>query len=100
MCLRHLTGPVSLTLRLPAARPPAVPADQLHARLQSTLAPAYTLARELGGGGMSRVFLATETRLGRDVVVKVLDPDVASRLSAERFAREVQLAARLQHPHV
>jgi eukaryotic-like serine/threonine-protein kinase len=56
--------------------------------------------RELGGGGMSRVFLAEETRLGRRVVIKVLSPDLGATLSAERFEREIRLAARLQHPHI
>jgi eukaryotic-like serine/threonine-protein kinase len=72
----------------------------LSERLQSTLGGAYVLERELGGGGMSRVFVATETALGRRVVVKVLPPELAAGLSSERFAREIQLAARLQHPHV
>jgi eukaryotic-like serine/threonine-protein kinase len=49
---------------------------------------------------MSRVFLAEETRLGRRVVIKVLSPDLGASLSAERFEREVKLAARLQHPHI
>jgi serine/threonine-protein kinase len=47
---------------------------------------------------MSRVFLAEETRLGRKVVVKVLPPEMAAGVSIERFEREIQLAARLQHP--
>ena len=72
----------------------------LRDRLQSTLGDAYTVERELGGGGMSRVFLARETALGRNVVVKVLSGDVAAGLSAERFAREVRLAASLQHPNI
>jgi hypothetical protein len=75
-------------------------ADLLRDRLQSSLGAAYTLERELGGGGMSRVFVARETALGRDVVVKVLAPDLAEGLSAERFAREVRLAAQLQEPHI
>src|SRR5688572_12887543 len=70
----------------------------LRDRLQSTLGNAYTVERELGGGGMSRVFLAHETALGRNVVVKVLSESVIADLSAERFAREVRLAASLQHP--
>lgn len=49
---------------------------------------------------MSRVFVAHEAALQRAVVVKVLPPDLASELSAERFRREIQLAARLQHPHI
>ena len=49
---------------------------------------------------MSRVFLAEETALGRKVVVKVLPPDLAATVNVERFRREIQLAARLQHPHI
>ena len=68
--------------------------------LQNTLGSDYEFERELGGGGMSRVFLATERGLGRRVVVKVLPPDMSAAVSAERFRREVNLAARLQHPHI
>ncbi|HET8624125.1 MAG TPA: serine/threonine-protein kinase [Gemmatimonadales bacterium] len=64
------------------------------------MGPAYAIERELGGGGMSRVFLATEAALGRQVVVKVLPPELAAGLSADRFRREIHLAARLQHPHI
>jgi tetratricopeptide (TPR) repeat protein len=49
---------------------------------------------------MSRVFLAEETRLGRQVVIKVLPPEMGAGVSADRFEREIQLAARLQHPHI
>ena len=73
---------------------------ELRDRLQSTLGSAYSVERELGGGGMSRVFLAREVALGRNVVVKVLSGDLAAGLSAERFAREVRLAASLQHPNI
>ncbi len=69
-------------------------------QLQESLGSAYTIDRELGGGGMSRVFLATETRLNRKVVVKVLSPDLAAGVSAERFEREIQLAARLQQANI
>jgi serine/threonine-protein kinase len=61
---------------------------------------AYRIQKELGGGGMSRVFLAQESRLGRQVVIKVLPPDMGAGVNAERFEREIQLAARLQHPHI
>src|SRR5438552_959797 len=69
-------------------------------QLQSTLAPTYDLQRELGGGGMSRVFVARERALARDVVIKVLPPELAAGVSAERFAREVLVSARLQHPNI
>ena len=68
--------------------------------LQVVLGDTYRLRRELGGGGMGRVFVAEETRLGREVVIKVLSPDMAASVNVERFEREIQLAARLQHPHI
>jgi serine/threonine-protein kinase len=68
--------------------------------LQQSLGDAYRIERELPRGGMSRVFAATETALGRVVVLKVLSPELAATLSAERFKREITLAARLQHPHI
>src|SRR5207253_1823991 len=66
--------------------------------LQSSLGSKYTLERELDGGGMSRVFVATEPSLGRRVVVKVLPQELTGAVNADRFRREVQIAARLQHP--
>jgi len=72
----------------------------LRAQLQTTLGDRYTFEQELGGGGMSRVFVATESALGRSVVIKVLPPDLAAGVSVERFRREIQLAARLQHAHI
>ena len=72
----------------------------LRDRVQTALGAGYRLEQELGGGGMSRVFLAEETGLGRKVVVKVLPPELAAGINAERFHREIQLAASLQHPHI
>jgi eukaryotic-like serine/threonine-protein kinase len=69
-------------------------------QLQATLGERYTFERELGGGGMSRVFVAEERWLGRKVVVKVLPPEMAAGVSGERFRREILLAARLQHPNI
>ena len=74
--------------------------DQLFEHLQATLGDSYRLERELGGGGMGRVFVAEETTLERKVVVKVLPPELGRSLSADRFRREIQLAAKLQHPHI
>src|SRR3984893_9042895 len=68
--------------------------------LQAALGSAFTVERELTGGGMSRVFVATENALGRKVAIKVLPPDLASAVSAERFRREIQVVAQLQHPHI
>ena len=73
---------------------------ELRDRLQAALSGNYTLERELGGGGMSRVFVAEEKALGRKVVVKVLPPEMAAGVNVDRFRREIQLAASLQHPHI
>ncbi len=73
---------------------------ELRDELQSTLGPSYAIERELDGGGMSRVFLAQETALRRMVVVKVLPAEMSGEVSADRFKREVALAAALQHPHI
>ena len=75
-------------------------ANELMALLADTLGTRYAFSRELGGGGMSRVFLAQELALSREVVVKVLRPDLAYGLSDERFAREVRFAARLQQANI
>ncbi len=74
--------------------------DDLQAEIQDALGAQYTLERELPRGGMSRVFVAMDNALRRRVVIKVLSPDLAATLSAERFKREITLAARLQHPHI
>jgi eukaryotic-like serine/threonine-protein kinase len=74
--------------------------DDLRDAVQASVGRSYILERELGGGGMSRVFLARDTALDRPVVVKVLLPELASGVSARRFAREVRAAATLQHPHI
>src|SRR5262245_21197254 len=78
---------------------PASPSE-LRDQLQRSLGAAYSIERELGGGGMSRVFVATETALGRTVVVKVLSQELAGGLSASRFDREIRLAARLQRANI
>ena len=74
--------------------------SDLRAQLQSTLGDGYTLERELGGGGMSRVFVARDNALGREVVVKVLAPELSASVSAERFTREIATAARLQQANI
>ena len=74
--------------------------DPFFQRLEAALSPAYTIERELMGGGMSHVYLATEKALGRSVVVKVLPPELAAGVNRERFRREIHLAAQLQHPHI
>jgi serine/threonine-protein kinase len=72
----------------------------LQGRLQQALGDAYTIERELTPGGMSRLFLATERALEREVVVKLLPPELANDVGAERFRREMLVTARLQHPHI
>ncbi len=74
--------------------------NDLQTRLQAAVGDAYRIEEELGGGGMSRVFLADEERLGRKVVIKVLPPEMSAGVNVERFEREIQLAAKLQHPHI
>src|SRR4029079_9824749 len=64
------------------------------------LSGSYTLERELGGGGMSKVYVADEQRLGRKVVGKLLRPDVAAAMSATRFEREIRVAASLQQANI
>lgn len=73
---------------------------ELREQLQQTIGSDYVLERELKSGGMSRLFLGEEVGLGRKVVVKVLSGDLGAVLSAERFAKEVRLAASLQHPNI
>ncbi|HEV8449648.1 MAG TPA: protein kinase [Gemmatimonadaceae bacterium] len=72
----------------------------LRDELQRTLGTSYTLERELGGGGMSSVFVARDNALGRAVVVKVLPYELAAAVSVDRFKREIMLSAALQHPHI
>ena len=72
----------------------------LLADLQAHFGNTYALERELGGGGMSRVFIARDERLDRRVVIKLLPPSVTATISAERFKREIMLAAGLQHPNI
>ena len=74
--------------------------EHLREQLQSSLGNAFTLSRELEPGGMARIFIAHERRLGRDVAVKVLSPQLAGGLNVERFAREIRVAAQLQEPHI
>ena len=73
---------------------------ELVERLRAALGGSYAIERELGGGGMSRVFVADDRALDRPVVIKVLHPELAAGVNVDRFKREVQLLARLQHPHI
>jgi len=68
--------------------------------IPAQLAGRYAIERELGSGGMATVYLARDTRHDRQVAVKVMRPDLAASLGAERFAREIAIAASLAHPHI
>jgi serine/threonine-protein kinase len=70
------------------------------AHLNAALAGRYEIIREAGAGGMATVFLARDVRHDRQVAIKVLREDLAASLGAERFLREVRIAAQLQHPHI
>jgi serine/threonine-protein kinase len=69
-------------------------------QLQAALASTYAVERELGAGGMATVYLARDLKHDRQVAIKVLHQDLAATIGAERFEREIKLAAKLQHPHI
>jgi len=69
-------------------------------RLKQALADSYAVEREIGHGGMASVYLARDLKHDREVAVKVLRSDIAATLGAERFVREIKVAANLQHPHI
>jgi serine/threonine protein kinase len=69
-------------------------------RLQSALAGRYQIERQIGHGGMATVYLARDTRHDRRVALKVLRPELAAVIGAERFALEIRTTANLQHPHI
>jgi serine/threonine protein kinase/Flp pilus assembly protein TadD len=73
---------------------------ELQDRLQVALADRYRLEREIGRGGMATVYLAQDRKHRRPVAVKILHPHLAANLGPERFHREVEIAARLSHPHI
>src|SRR5213080_1446117 len=73
---------------------------ELLAPLRGALADRYAIDRELGHGGMATVYLAQDLKHGRAVAIKVLRPELAAALGAERFLREIEIAARLTHLHI
>src|SRR5512146_1189804 len=81
---RHMTAP-----------PESVPTT-----LATALAERYTIERELGRGGMARVYLAHDVRHDRDVAIKVMDPQLSVMIGADRFLREIQITAQLTHPNI
>ena len=68
--------------------------------LKTALSDRYTIERELGRGGTAVVYLAHDLKHDRKVAVKVLRPELAATLGAERFLREIRIAAQLNHPHI
>ena len=76
-----------------------LPSDQL-ARLGTALAGSYAIERELGRGGMATVYLADDLKHRRKVAIKVLRPELTEVLGPERFDREIQIVAGLNHPHI
>lgn len=74
--------------------------DPVRDRISTALRTTHTIERELGGGGMARVFVATERALGRQVVIKTLPDDSWTTSSAQRFRREILTAAQLQHANI
>jgi serine/threonine protein kinase len=74
--------------------------SELREQVQGSLGAAYSIEHTLGGGGMSRVYVAYDSALGRRVVLKILPPELAAGVSLERFQREMRLAAMLQHPNI
>jgi len=74
--------------------------SDLEGRLQSAVGDAYHIERELGRGGMATVYLAQDLKHHRPVAIKVLTPELAGALGPERFLREIEIAARLNHPHI
>src|SRR4029079_13939723 len=77
-------------VRLPAVNP----------QLLRSLTDRYTIERELGGGGMATVYLALDARHHRRVAVKVLHPELSAVIGSERFLKEIEVTAGLQHPHI
>src|SRR6478672_2332725 len=94
-------APLNQTLPYLSRRPPHTPAmTTFEQQLNDALSHSYDIERELGGGGMSRVFVAIDRSLGRRVVIKILSPELIADVNRGRFRREIQVAAQLQHPHI
>ncbi|HEX9895092.1 MAG TPA: protein kinase [Gemmatimonadales bacterium] len=74
--------------------------DPVLSRISAALADRYRVERELGSGGTALVFLAEDLKHHRRVAIKVLRPELAATLGPERFLREIEIAAQLEHPHI
>ena len=73
---------------------------EVTARLKAALADRYVIQREIGAGGMATVYVARDLKQGRQVAVKVLRPELAAVVGPERFLREIEISANLNHPHI
>lgn len=85
---------------VPSALPLGLPVDAPESLVRAALADRYRVTREIGRGGMATVYLADELKHHRAVAIKVLHPEFASSVGADRFLREIEIAARLSHPHL
>src|SRR6185312_12743253 len=74
--------------------------DETFDHLKAALADRYLLERELGAGGMATVYLAHDPRHNRKVAIKIMRPEVATVIGSERFLKEIETTANLQHPHI
>src|SRR5512134_1281883 len=78
----------------------ALPVSEIIEAVRAGLAPHYMVEREIGAGGMARVFLAAEREPPRKVAIKVMNPGFSSPAFRARFTREIELTSGLQHPHI
>ena len=74
--------------------------DDVLAHLQTHLKAAYRVERKIGEGGMATVYLARDLKHDRNVAIKTLKSEVASSIGPDRFLREIEIASKLQHPHI
>src|SRR5688500_7705485 len=85
----------------PGVPPRTMPTGEIEvAKVRRVLADRYQIEQVIGEGGMATVFLATDLKHHRKVAVKVMRPELAATLGADRFLREVEIAAQLNHPHI
>src|SRR2546425_12811954 len=92
--------PCSRTTPSPAPKAGPAALRNPRERLNAALAGRYAIERELGSGGMATVYVAEDLKYHRTVAVKVLQPELASVLGPDRFLREGEIAAKLNHPHI
>jgi eukaryotic-like serine/threonine-protein kinase len=98
-CGRNFTVEMPAPVSVPE-KPAAPEESDTLTRLRGTVGDRYQIERELGRGGMATVFLAKDLKHDREVAIKVLHSDLSASVGAERFEREIRLAAKLQHPNI